>query len=78
MLIPYFRNVPTVKCTRCELRHPEKESECPHCQGLSDSEVRDLKLRIERETGAHSSLGKIMFGMAAIIALITLLFSVQW
>ena len=33
----------TKKCSRCGLRYPEKESVCPHCDGLTDEQVRDFQ-----------------------------------
>lgn len=78
MQIPYFKHIPTVKCTRCELRYLEKEAECPHCKNLSDSEVNALKLRVESEADAHSSLGKILLAVAAAILMITILLYLPW
>lgn len=69
MRVFYFRHIPTVKCERCELRYPKEESACTHCHSLSESGIKLLKLRTQREAEAHVKLGKVMFGIAAIIAL---------
>ncbi|MCH8492730.1 MAG: hypothetical protein LAT53_05795 [Idiomarina sp.] len=73
MQVLYSRNVQTVQCNRCELRYPKKESECPHCKDLSDSEVKTLKLETEREADAHSDVGKVMLGAAIIMMLVVAL-----
>lgn len=70
MQVLYSRNIKTVQCPRCELRYARKETECPHCKGLSDSEVETLKLETEREADAHSNLGKVMSAAAIIIMLV--------
>lgn len=75
MQVLYSRNIQTVQCSRCELRYAKKESECPHCKDLSDSELKTLKLETEREADAHSNLGKVMFG-AAIISMLVVAFLV--
>lgn len=62
------------KCNRCELRYPEKETQCPHCKDLSDSEVEQLKIRIEEEHEGNTYLGIIFSIMAIILFLIMIVF----
>lgn len=59
---------PTKKCSRCGLRFTVNKEECPHCSGLSDSEVRNLKRRFTLEQLANSRLGTKML-LAAIVLL---------
>ncbi len=71
MQIPYFRNINTVKCDRCELRYPKREGNCPHCSELSENEVYELKARIEQEASGTRNLGLTMLLIAG-IALVVL------
>jgi hypothetical protein len=64
-----IRIKPTRKCPRCELRYPLDSEQCPHCSGLSDREVDELKLKVEQEHEAHANLGKLLLYLAALIAI---------
>ncbi|PUB72588.1 MAG: hypothetical protein DBP02_21705 [gamma proteobacterium symbiont of Ctena orbiculata] len=60
------RQKPTKKCKLCGLRYTVDKEECPHCSGLSDSEVKRLKSRFTLEQIANSRLGIKML-LAAIV-----------
>jgi ribosomal protein L37E len=64
---------PTKRCNRCGLRYSYEDNEkCPHCGSLSDSELRELKKKIETEQAANRRLG-VWFALAAIIILALML-----
>lgn len=63
---------PTKKCKRCGLRYTVDKEECPHCSGLSDGEVKNLKQRFILEQIANSRLGTKML-LAAIVLLMLLI-----
>ena len=57
------------KCERCGLQYPRKEVQCTHCNGLTDREVEELKLKYEEEHKGNANLGKLFLYMAILIAI---------
>ncbi len=62
----------TRKCQRCKLRYPRKLEQCPHCSGLSDSEVRELQVRYRDERKGNALLGRAMIFAALLIMMLLL------
>lgn len=49
MLYYNMRNKkPSVKCKRCGLRYTIDYTECPHCTGLSEQELAQLKKSLDK------------------------------
>lgn len=74
-IIPRPPTEPTRVCTRCELHTLEKSSECVHCSGLSDNELRSFREQHEGELDANANLGKYFALIAAAIAILMFLAS---
>ncbi len=68
------RQKPTKKCNRCGLRYTIDNEECPHCSGLSDGEVKNLKQRFILEQIANSRLGTKMLLAAIVLLMFLILF----
>lgn len=54
----------TKKCARCELRYPVNEVQCSHCKNLTDQQVVELKLRLEKQHQGNANLGKLFIYLA--------------
>ena len=54
------------ECGRCGLQRP-LEDECPHCAGLSDTELMHLRARLEEEMKSSQNLGWLFMFVAALI-----------
>lgn len=63
---------PSVKCKRCGLRDTIDYTECPHCTGLSEQELAQLKRVIRLGRIANRLLGKKMI-LATVVFIIVLL-----
>ncbi len=61
------------QCQRCGLRRPDNDDECPHCAGLDDAEVADLRRHTTEEHEGHSRLGRTFLIVAAVLAVIVLM-----
>ena len=57
----------TRKCKRCGLRYAEQEPVCPHCNGLSDEQVRRIKLRHNNMLAGNENLGRLLMYIAGLI-----------
>ena len=56
------------KCIRCGLHHLKTEVDCPHCEGISDHELKAL---LGKRAKFRLSLGKLMaLGAIAIMILL--------
>ncbi len=66
------RRKPTRKCERCGLKYTIDHDACPHCSGLTDEQVVQLKKRFAREQVAHGRLGTGMLLAAAVLVVIVL------
>jgi len=66
------RRKPTRKCERCGLRHTIDLQSCPHCTGLTDEQVVQLKKRFVREQIGNSRLGSKMLLAAGVLVLLVL------
>jgi len=65
-------------CDRCGLRYParddaDREDACPHCEGLSESELLQLKEKIELRRKSLRNLAYRLYLLAAIVAVLTLM-----
>ena len=75
-LLPPIRQ--SRSCSRCGLRYPGKgdageDDACPHCSGLTESELLQLKEKIELRKESLRDVGQRMYLLAAIVAVFTLL-----
>lgn len=65
---------PSRKCDRCGLSYfLKKYSHCPHCTDLSESELRALVSKVERESAGNAALGRKMIIISAIVIVITVI-----
>ena len=62
------------KCKRCGLRYPEKASVCPHCEGLTDDQVRRIRLRHQNSLAGHSSTGRLFMYIAGLIIVVLVIY----
>jgi len=67
----------TKPCARCGLRHPEGETECPHCAELSDAEVSHMQRRRAQEDEANARLGSAMSIGAALLGVLVVIFALM-
>lgn len=58
----------TRKCGRCGLLYPVKARQCPHCSGLTDAEVEQLKRRTRDEQASDANLGLLFLYVAVLLA----------
>jgi hypothetical protein len=49
------------------LRCPEKEPVCPHCDGLTDEQVRKFKLRHSNEFAGNANMGRLFLYVAGLL-----------
>ena len=56
----------TSQCKRCGMRYPEKEAACPHCEGLTDEQVRKFRLRHMNQLSANTKLGRLLLYIAGL------------
>ncbi len=65
---------PTKECDRCGLRYTIDHEGCPHCIGLSDAGVENLKRRFRVEQIGNSRLGaKMLMGAVVLLGVVTLI-----
>jgi len=60
----------TRKCRRCGLRYPEQETVCPHCNGLTDEQVRKIRLRHQNEQVGVANLGRLLLYIAGLLVVV--------
>lgn len=74
MALAHMRNrKPTKKCERCGLRFVIDEEHCPHCHGLSESDLSAFKKKIANEHRHTQKLGNLMlFGALVLLVLMAL------
>ncbi len=65
-----MRQKPTKQCDRCGLQFTEDKDECPHCTGLSENELDELKRKIEEHHQSNSNIGKLFLYFAVIVLVI--------
>ena len=75
-LLPPIRQ--SRSCSRCGLRYPVKndageDDACPHCDGLTESELLQLKEEIKLRRKSLRDLGYRLYLLAAIVAVFTLM-----
>ena len=64
----------TRKCHRCGLRYPKNDTVCPHCSGLTDQQVAEVKARREREHAGNANLGRLFLYIAGLLVVGMLIF----
>jgi hypothetical protein len=67
----------TKKCPRCGLRYPEKEPVCPHCDGLSDEQVRRVRLRHRDALAGNGGLGRLLLYIAGLIIVVLVIYALR-
>lgn len=65
------------KCKRCGLRYPEKEPVCPHCHGLTDQQVRRIRLRHSNTLAGNTNIGRLLLYIAGLIIVGMVIFSLS-
>ncbi len=60
----------TRKCKRCGMRYPENEPVCPHCDGLTDDQVRRIRLRHASYLAGNANLGRLFLYLAGLIIVV--------
>lgn len=67
---------PTEKCKRCGLQFTfEDNKKCPHCGSLSESELNELKEKIESEHTGNRRLAAWFVVAALIILALMIIYS---
>jgi hypothetical protein len=51
-----FRN----KCQRCGLHYSANETVCPHCNGLTDQQVKQIKLKRGSKGTGNAMLDRVI------------------
>lgn len=59
-------------CDRCGLWYPKEASHCPHCHGLEDAQVQELRDRQAGEHQGNANLGNLFLWLAILGALLVL------
>ena len=67
----------TKKCSRCGLRYPEKDSVCPHCDGLTDEQVRSVRMRHKSQLAANSNFGRLLLYIAGLVLVGMVIFALS-
>ena len=62
------------KCKRCGMRYPEHEAVCPHCDGLSDEQLRRIRLRHQNDLAGNSNLGRLLFYIAGLLLVVMVIY----
>jgi hypothetical protein len=57
----------TRKCQRCGLRYAKGDTVCPHCSGLTDQQVVEIRARQEREHAGNANLGRLFLYIAGLL-----------
>jgi len=66
---------PRTKCNRCGLKHLSDLSSCPHCSGLSESELVEFKAQHAEQLRANGGLGLRFLAMTLLIAVVLIAFA---
>jgi len=71
MNLPFLPILPrrTRRCGRCDLHYGRRETECPHCAGMSDGELAAFKEQMAKSRDRARELGKLLMFIAALLAL---------
>ncbi len=59
-------------CERCGQWYPKKASQCPHCEGLDEARVQELRERRAEEHQGNANLGNLFLWLAILGALVVL------
>jgi len=70
----YRSQISTSKCDRCNFDVSDREDECPHCKGLTNTEANSLRENYKKEAvKTNAGLAK-NFLIAFVITLIIMIF----
>lgn len=61
-------------CQRCGLRYSKKEPVCPHCDGLSDDQVRRIRLRHAGLRGGSNGPGRLLLYIAGLVIVVMVIY----
>jgi len=68
-----YGRIKSSKCKRCKLQYNNRETQCPHCLGLSDVEAAKFKrLYLTGLAKSNTSLGNILTVVTIIFLLLFL------
>ena len=67
----------TIKCPRCGLRYSKKDNACPHCNGLTDDQVTELKAKYEAGQAEDVNLGHIFLYITGLLIIGMLIFLIK-
>jgi len=59
------------------MRYPEKDAVCPHCEGLTDDQVRRLKIRHNKHLAGSSNLGRLLMYIAGLLLVIMVMYMLR-
>lgn len=59
------------------MRYPKKDGICPHCNGLTDDQVTELKAKYEAEQVGDVNLGRLFLYIAALLIVGMLIFLIK-
>lgn len=67
----------SVKCKRCGLRYPESEPVCPHCDGLSEDQLRRIRLRHRDALAGNAGLGRLLLYIAGLVIVVMVIYALN-
>ena len=56
-------------CPRCSLKYDKTLNQCPHCGDLDSNGLTELRLQIEQNQHANTTLGKLFVFIAIMIVI---------
>jgi len=56
------------------LRYPREDTDCPHCTGLTDTQVLKIKARHRKELAGNDNLGRLLLYIAGLIVVAMVIF----
>ena len=73
----YLSRINTTKCSRCNFDVNVRETECPHCKGLSNEEAQDLRKNYRKEAvKANSGLAGVFIKSFVAVVIIMFLIAI--
>jgi hypothetical protein len=67
----------SVKCKRCGLRYPENETACPHCDGLSEDQLRRIRIRHRDALAGNAGLGRLLLYIAGLVIVVMVIYALN-
>ena len=65
------------KCKRCGMRYPAVEGACPHCAGLSDEQLRSIRVKHGHKGGHDTDTGRLLIYIAGLAVVILVIYSLN-